>query len=161
MLSDFIAPQFRIILAMSLICAASPALAQESRAARQIKYRVAAYEVLGAQAAVMGGMSSGRIPYDAKAFQLAAERAAFMATVVPDLFPVGSDAASAPGVKTQAKPDIWQNLPDFEKLMKNLQLKSAALVVAAKAGNLESAKVGFDALRGACKACHDKYKVPD
>ena len=43
-------------------------------------------------------MASGKAPYDAKAFQVRADRVAFMATVTPDVFP----AVSKSGAPTKA-----------------------------------------------------------
>jgi cytochrome c556 len=119
-----------------------------------VKLRQSAYTVLGAQMGIMAGMVQGRAPYDAKAFQVAAERAAFMATVVPDVFPAGSLNASS-----KAKAELWNNAAEFQKLMKDMQTRTTALVTAAKSGNLETIKPAFGATGASCKACHDKYKA--
>ena len=101
-------------------------------------------------------MASGKMPYDAKAFQLRADRVAFMATITPEVFPAGTATG---GIPSKAKPEIWQDRADFDKLMKDLGDKTAALAVAAKSGSLDTIKPAFEAAAGACKACHDKYKV--
>jgi len=140
------------ILAASL---STPAGAQENKVGAQwIKYRQGAYTVLGTQIGMMGPMASGKAPFDAKAFQVAAERAAFMATIVPDLFP----DVSKSGAPTKAKAAIWENKAEFDQLKKDLGEKTAALAVAAKSGNLETIKPAFGAAAQTCKACHDKYK---
>ena len=134
---------------------ATVAEAQQNRAAQQIKYRQAVYTVLGAQFGAMGAMARGNVPWDAKAFATAADRAAFMATVAPDTFPVGSDTGAA----TEAKPDIWKNPEDFSRLMRDLQDKTRALAAAAKGGDPAAAKAALGAAGQTCKACHDKYKA--
>ena len=75
------------LVAVLTVAALGVAEAQQNRAAQQIKYRQAAYTVLGTQFGIMGAMAQGRAPWDAKAFATAAERAAFIATVVPDTVP--------------------------------------------------------------------------
>jgi cytochrome c556 len=129
--------------------------AQQNRAAQQIKYRQAAYTVLGTQFGIMGAMAQGRAPWDAKAFATAAERAAFIATVTPDTFPAGSES----GAPTKAKPEIWRNEAEFGRMLNDLQAKTAALATAAKGGNADAAKAALGAAGQTCKACHDKYKL--
>ena len=141
-------------LALALVGLSLPVSAQDARVAGQVKLRQSAYTVLGAQMGIMAGMVQGRALFDAKAFQVAAERAAFMATVVPDVFPAGSVNASS-----KAKPELWNNAAEFQKLMKDIQTRTAALVTAAKSGNLETIKPAFGATGASCKACHDKYKA--
>jgi cytochrome c556 len=141
-------------LALALVGLSLPVSAQDARVAGQVKLRQSAYTVLGAQMGIMAGMVQGRAPFDAKAFQVAAERAAFMATVVPDVFPAGSVNASS-----KAKPELWNNAAEFQKFMKDMQVRTAALATAAKSGNLETIKPAFGATGASCKACHDKYKA--
>ena len=141
-------------LALALVGLSLPVSAQDARVAGQVKLRQSAYTVLGAQMGIMAGMVQGRAPFDAKAFQVAADRAAFMATVVPDVFPAGSVNASS-----KAKPELWNNAAEFQTLMKDMQGRTAALVTAAKSGNLETIKPAFGATGASCKACHDKYKA--
>lgn len=151
-------PQFRrkfgsLIVSIALLALPASAFAQDARVAAQVKLRQSAYTVLGAQMGAMGAMASGRAPYDAAAFRLAADRAAFMATIVSDTFPAGSAANS------KAKADLWQQQADFQRLMKDMQGKTAALATAAKGNDLEAIKPAFGAAGASCKACHDKYKM--
>ena len=141
------------VLAFVLVGVSLPVSAQDARVAGQVKLRQSAYTVLGAQMGIMAGMVQGRAPYDAKAFQVAADRAAFMATVVPDVFPAGSMNPSS-----KAKAELWNNAAEFQKLMKDMQTRTAALVTAAKSGNLETIKPAFGATGASCKACHDAFR---
>ena len=143
------------LVAVLAVAALGVAEAQQNRAAQQIKYRQAAYTVLGTQFGIMGAMAQGRAPWDAKAFATAAERAAFIATVTPDTFPAGSDS----GAPTKAKPEIWRNEAEFGRMLNDLQAKTAALATAAKGGNADAAKAALGAAGQTCKACHDKYKL--
>jgi len=143
------------LVAVIAVTALGVAEAQQNRAAQQIKYRQAAYTVLGTQFGIMGAMAQGRAPWDAKAFATAAERAAFIATVTPDTFPAGSES----GAPTKAKPEIWRNEAEFGRMLNDLQAKTAALATAAKGGNADAAKAALGAAGQTCKACHDKYKL--
>jgi cytochrome c556 len=151
-------PSKLIALAAAALIAATSlvpvAQAAENRNAMWIKYRQGAYTVLGTQFGIMGSMASGKAPFDAKEFQLRAERAAFMGQIVPEVFPAGSDA----GAPTKAKPEIWKQPDEFKKLMDDLQVKLAALSKASASGNLDTIKPAFGAAGQACKACHDKFK---
>lgn len=142
-----------MILVAAMATLTVPAFAQDARVAQQVKLRQAAFTVLGAQMSQMGAMAAGRVPYDAKAFRLAAERAAFMGTIVPDLFPAGSEGGKAKG-------DLWKNSAEFQKLMSDMGSKTAALAAAAAKGeSFDALKPLFGAAGGSCKACHDKYKA--
>lgn len=138
---------------LGFVLSPSAAFGQD-RAAQQTKLRQSVFTVVGAQVTQMGAMASGRVPYDAAAFQLAAERTAFMATIAPDVFAAGSAAGNS-----KAKPDIWRNKADFDTLMADFGNKSAALAQAARSGSLETVRPAFAAATGTCKACHDKYKL--
>jgi cytochrome c556 len=138
----------------TVLSASGVAVAQDARAAQQVKLRQSAFTVLGAQMGLMGAMASGRAPYDANAFRVAAERGAFIATYVPELFPTGSITSSS-----KAKPELWQQQAEFQRLMRDMQSKTAALATAARGSDLEAIKPAFAAAGGSCKACHDKYKA--
>jgi cytochrome c556 len=76
------------VAALALIGLLLPSVsAAQDRTAQQIKLRQSVYTVLGAQVTMMGAMASGRAPFDAASFKTAAQRAAFMASIAPDVFP--------------------------------------------------------------------------
>ncbi len=60
---------------------------------------------------------------------------------------------------TKAKPEIWANLPDFTAKMKTLEDAATAIASAAAANNIDGVKAGFNALGGACGACHRPYRA--
>jgi len=73
---------------------------------------------------------------------------------VPAHFPAGSEKGD-----TKASPDIWKNKADFEKLNANALAAATKLEADAKGGDMKVVAADFGALGGACKACHDKYKM--
>jgi cytochrome c556 len=61
--------------------------------------------------------------------------------------------------KTGAKPEIWQNWPDFTAKLHNFQAAAKMFNAAAASGNVGAIKARFGDLAGTCKACHDKYRA--
>ncbi len=60
--------------------------------------------------------------------------------------------------KTRAKPEIWENRPDFEAKLRDLITEIETLESAVKDGNREEIAARVGATGDACKACHDEYK---
>jgi cytochrome c556 len=89
----------RILAVAAAAAALTPfaASAQFAKPEDAIKYRQAAFAVMGAHFGRIGAMVNGRIPYDAKA---AADNAALVVTLskLPGVaFPVGSEAGGERG----------------------------------------------------------------
>ena len=74
---------------------------------------------------------------------------------VPRLVPLGTGPEAG---KTGAKPEIWQNLPDFNAKAKDFQFKAQAFAAAASGSDVGAMKARFGDLMQSCKACHDKYR---
>lgn len=71
-------------------------------------------------------------------------------------FPAGS--GPAPGVKTDAKSEIWSNRSDF-KLKQDEFAKQAQLFATVAAGtDIDAIKAQAKALGATCGACHKPYK---
>jgi cytochrome c556 len=147
-----------VTLLTALACgAAALATAQSgpSMSELQIIYRQGVYNVIGGNFAPLGAMVNGRRPWDAKNAQLRAERVAYLAQMAPEAYPDGSDK----GAPTKAKPEIWKNRAEFDKLMKDLLDKTQALATVSKTGDQAQIKAAFGAAAETCKACHDKFKT--
>lgn len=61
--------------------------------------------------------------------------------------------------KTGAKSEIWKNQRDFVSKLRDFQGAARALNAAAKSGDMNAIKARYSDLNGACKACHDKYRM--
>lgn len=83
---------------------------------------------------------------------------AALATQMSDWFPQGSGPESR--VKTDAKPEIWSDPAGFEKALKNFQAEAPKLQQLATANDVGGIKAQVGKLGGACKGCHDNYRVP-
>ena len=62
--------------------------------------------------------------------------------------------------KTRAKPEIWSERAEFDKLLKDLTdaTKSLAGVTANAAAKPEEFKAAVGAVGNACKGCHDRFR---
>lgn len=148
-----------LALAMSVAISSSAYAADVPNKAAEfaIKYRKSLYTTMYGNFAPLGAVVKGAAPYDAKAFTVKAERVAFLSVMAADAFP----AESQSGAPTNAKPEIWTNRTEFDKLMKNWQDKTAALAKVSQDGKLDAIKPAFGAVAEACKACHDKFRVEE
>lgn len=139
--------------AAAIASLSAPAMAQFQKAEDAVKYRKAAFTVMGAHFGRIGAMASGRAPFDATA---AADSAAIVETLsaLPwEGFVAGTDKGD-----TRAKPEIWTEQAKFKEGADKLQVETAKLAEAAKTGNLDAVKAAFGEASQSCKACHDSYR---
>jgi cytochrome c556 len=80
-----------------------------------------------------------------------------LAEELPGWFPKGSGQEARP--KSEARAEIWSDAAGFSTVAANLRTQTAKLNDLAAAGDLEGVKTQVRATGGACKACHDKYRV--
>jgi len=79
-----------------------------------------------------------------------------LATQIPGWFPGGT--GQQPGVKTEALPVIWQQLPLFKQRAAGLGVAAHGLAAAAATGNVAATQAAANNVGGACKACHDTFR---
>ncbi len=142
-----------IAVATAMASLSAPAMAQFQKAEDAVKYRKAAFTVMGSHFGRIGAMANGRVPFDATA---AADSAAIVETMsaLPwEGFVAGTDKGD-----TRAKPEIWAEQAKFKEGADKLQAETAKLAVAAKTGDLDAVKTAFGAVGQSCKACHDTYR---
>jgi cytochrome c556 len=151
---NFASPWLALVALASAMVGIAQAQEPPSRAAQLIGLRKATMDVLASQFGPLGGMAAGKVPYDATRSQLDAQRVVTLAGIATEVFP----PESKEGAPTKAKADIWTNRAEFDGLMKDLQDKTAALVVAAKVGTLDALRPAVGDVGKACKSCHDKFK---
>ncbi|TMV09691.1 cytochrome c [Ruegeria sediminis] len=143
-------------LALITIFGAGGALAQDYGA--ELKARQGQMRLLALNLGILGGMAKGDREYDAELAQAAAEN--FL--IVTGLnqvtqWPEGSHTQAIEG--SDAKAEVWTNFADFQKKWGDLAAPAAQLQTAAGQG---AAEIGaaLGPVGGACKACHDDYRVP-
>ena len=147
-------------LAAGAVLAAGAAMAQSpaSPAAQAVQQRQQNFKQLGR--AFKGLMDELKKPAPDKAVLAAdATRMNELAKQEASWFPKGSGPEA--GVKTSAKPIIWSDPAGFAAAVQRLQGETAKLQQIAAAGDPAAVKLQAQATGGACKNCHDKYRVPD
>jgi cytochrome c556 len=96
---------------------------------------------------------------DMTAIQQAAQSVKELAQDQPNWFPKGSGAEA--GVKTAAKPEVWNDSANFSAAMQKLREAAVKLDSLAQAKDIDGLKAHVPAVGQACKGCHDKYRVPE
>jgi cytochrome c556 len=132
---------------------AGAAQAQFAKPEDAIKYRKAAFTVMGTHFGRLGGMANGRIPYDAAAAAANGQIAENMSKLPWAAFAAGTGAGD-----TKAKPEIWTDAAKFKDLSDKMQAEITKLNAAAKAGNVDALKAAFGNAAPTCKACHDAFR---
>lgn len=79
-----------------------------------------------------------------------------LAPKVTTVFPANS--APGPGVKTEAKAEIWSKPADFAKAQDDFVKAAHGLNAAAAKGDVSLVTSAAQTLGGTCKGCHDKFR---
>jgi cytochrome c556 len=135
--------------------AGGPPPGMPSPAEQAINYRQAVFTVLSGNFMPIGSVLRGG-EYNPAAMTRAAERVAFIATLVGDAFPVISKDG-----KTKAKPEIWTDQEGFAKRVRTLGDATAALAAQVRKdpGDAAAFKAAAGRVGEACKGCHDNYRA--
>ena len=79
-----------------------------------------------------------------------------LAKQIPTWFPAGT--GQQPGVKSEALPIIWQQLPVFRQRAAGLAGAAHALAATAASGNVAATQAAANNVGAACKACHETFR---
>lgn len=146
-------PVVHVAAALALV-GAFAAVVHAQSPDRQIKYRQAIMTAQGYHFyGILGGMAKGSRPYDKEQAMRSARFIDELIEMPWDGFAPGSDT----GAKTQAKPEIWKDRAEFDRLGKEAKVETAKLVSAAGV-DLATLRTQVQATGRACKACHDKFQ---
>jgi cytochrome c556 len=143
-----------VLVAVSAAAVSLTASAQFAKPEDAIKYRKAAFTVMGAHFGRLGAMAQGKVPFDAKAAADNADVVAHLAKLPWAAFGEGTDAG-----ETKAKAEIWKQSAKFKEAADKLQAESTKLVAAAQGGKEDAFKAAFTATAGTCKSCHDDFRA--
>lgn len=127
-----------------------------SGAAKTVADRQAAYKQLGGAFKAINDQLKTDAP-DMAVITASAQKMAALGAQVPTWFPKGTGPSKA--YKTAAKPEIWSDAAGFAAAAASLKTETAKLAEAAKSGDLDAVKAQVRPVGGACKTCHDKYRV--
>lgn len=142
------------LLPAALVLGSTLAFADE---AATVEARQNFFKSLGNETKALAGLTKA---YDADAAKAEAEKLkTILATDMGPLFAPGTSVADFPG-QTRAKEEIWSNMDDFGAKGKAMHEAGAALIAAAGDGP-DAFGAAFGKFAGACKACHDDYRLPE
>ncbi len=140
--------------AAAALVTCGPAAAQFKSADDAIEYRQGALAVMGHHFGVIGGMISGKTPFDAKTAQANADLVVTLSRLPWSAFVEGSDKGD-----TSAKPEVWAQPDKFKAAAAKFQDAAVKLdAAAAKATKADDLKAAFNATADTCKACHDDFR---
>jgi cytochrome c556 len=139
---------------IAALCTALPASAQFQKPEDAVKYRKAAFTVMGTHFGRVAAMAQGKIPFDAAA---ASANADIVATLSRLPF-AGFVEGTAGTEKGTPKANVWTERAKFDAAAKTMHEETTKLAAVAKGGNLDQIKVAVGAVGKSCKACHDNYR---
>jgi cytochrome c556 len=121
-----------LISGMALLMGAAPlsASAQFAKPEDAIKYRKAAFTMLGSHFGRVAAMANGKIPFDAKLAAENAEIANMLSKLPFTAFVPGSEK----GHNTDVKPQLWAEMDKFKEGATKMQDALAKLQEATKGG---------------------------
>lgn len=81
-----------------------------------------------------------------------------VADKLPDVWPAGTSSKDMPG-KSNAKPEIWQDMAKFKSIQATLRNGDQALIDALVKGDKAAATAAFSDLgKNGCGACHGTFR---
>lgn len=146
-------PMLMVAAAVAGFATSLPVSAQFAKAEDAIRYRRAAFTVMGTHFGRVAAMANGRIPFDARAAADNAELATIVSKLPYAGFVEGSDKGD-----TKAEPKIWTEMDKFRAAASKMQDEMVKFNVAAKTGNIDTIKAAVGETGRSCKACHDSYR---
>lgn len=139
-------------VAFGQLLAASP---DPAAVQKIVDARVAHYKEIGkANKAIHDEL--GQSQPNLRSVQVNARAIEALARQIPTWFPHGSGQQA--GVKTEALPIIWQQVPIFKQRAAGLAGAAHQLDAAAGGGDVAAANAAAHNVSLACKACHDTFR---
>ncbi len=134
-----------------LLCLATGALAHQGVKNAAVKARMDAMSAIGKNMKVLGGMAKGETPFDPVAIHYALEKIEEHAANTPGLF-----KAQETDPKSESKPAIWTDFPDFTRKANALETVAAGL--SRKIDTAKDLGPALNSLGETCKSCHELYR---
>lgn len=104
----------------------------------------------------LGGMLRGRIPYDEAGFITGAAELDRLSREPWQHFPQVRDDE-----RSKANPEVWERQEQFQKMARDLEQTTAALVQATSAPPLRRSELepAVQAVEDSCEACHKAFRA--
>jgi len=141
------------LLAITLSLGISLLALAETTAEDAFKYRASVMKSLGghigATSMTLRGLVEDRgfLPHHAAALANGVKELDY-------LFPEGSNVD-----ESEALPVIWQEPEEFAGAISKVQAAAAGFAEAVESGDADAINVAFREMGGACRGCHDSYRV--
>ena len=120
-------------------------------------YRQSWFAMVATNFGPMVSMLKGEMPWDDARMSAAADQLAQLTAMdISRGFSPGTEKGT-----TRAKPEIWENMADFNAKMEDLRVAAADLQTAAASGDRKAIGKAVGDVGQSCKACHDEYKSED
>lgn len=147
-----------LLAAATALALGSAAVAQSARmnATDSIKARQSHYKEIGASFKTIRD-ELGKPAVDKAKVQDAAAKMAAFAPQITGWFP--KDSGSEAGLKTGAKAEIWSDPKGFQEQAENFVAQTKRFNAVAMNGDVAQMKQAIPTLGGACKSCHDRFRI--
>jgi cytochrome c556 len=145
-----------VLISTATLLIASQAQAQFAKPDDAIKYRQAAFNVMGTHFGRIGAMVQDKVPFDAKVAQANMAVVDAVHKLPHDAFVAGSDTSTKVGAP---RPEVWTQKDKFAAARDKNFAEIAKLSAAVKSGDLGQIKAAFGGAGGSCKSCHDDFRV--
>ncbi len=144
----------RIAFGLALaVTFATAVVAEELRPDRAIRYRQGIMYAINLHFGVLNRMVKGETPYNKDAALRSATYMSELSRMPWDGFvPVSHEG------RTHAKPEIWNDKAEFDRLAEAMQAEMPKLVAAARTGDPAQLKAALAPTAQACDNCHDKFR---
>jgi len=129
------------------------AIAQDPKSERMINHRRAAFTLMSSYFSRILNVVEGEVEYDKDSVIQSARTVEILSKLPWVGFVPGTEFGD-----TRAKPEIWLEEDDFEKLAVDMQNKVRDLRIAAEKGDPAQIKLAFVTARKSCGACHDRFR---
>lgn len=148
----------RLLIAAALTLVPAMSLGQDTALDQALKARQGYFTMLGANMNTLAGMAKGEIAYDeAQAVRSAANIQA-LTGYDPALHFIDGTSSDDLQDRTEALPDIWLDREGFGEKYAGLQQAAQGITDEVRGGQ-ENVGAVVQKLGGACKECHDNYRL--
>lgn len=127
----------------------------DRQAGEAAEFRQALLQLVRSNVGPLGAMAKGHIPFDTEVMKKNGMRIEQLSKMMPDYFMLDTRKFD---IKTDAKPEIWDNMDDFSSKIGDLQSAAANLQQASMSTDEAEYKKAVGMLLKSCKSCHDEYK---
>lgn len=145
-------PKTLSILSLLSLIYLLPQAAADTDVKGTIQYRQNYMNAISGHTGAIRRLKDGRFSAEGH-LQMHSEALSKLTRDIALLFPEGTGAG-----KTDAKPEIWENWPDFEARAAESQRAAQALLDAVQSGNMAEIDTRFGELTQTCKACHKPFR---